>query len=93
MPRIIDNIDQSLLPALRETLNVADRADFCVGCFNLRGWKRLDPCGGRARRGETWRCHPLICVNRQAHQELRKAQLIAPPGRIESHCWSHQWHG
>lgn len=30
MPRIFDNIDQSLVPALRETIEVADRADFCV---------------------------------------------------------------
>jgi hypothetical protein len=42
MLRILDNIEQQLLSALQETLKLANRGNFCVGYFNLRGWKQLD---------------------------------------------------
>ncbi|MDO9028268.1 MAG: hypothetical protein Q7U68_05340 [Candidatus Roizmanbacteria bacterium] len=42
MPRTFGNIEQSLLPALQETLQSSNRADLCIDYFNLRGWKQLD---------------------------------------------------
>ena len=85
MPRIFDNIDQSLLPALRETIQVANRADFCVGYFNLRGWKQLDSYIEKWSGGEGNCCRLLVGMQRLPQDELREAlSLIRHDSEIDN---------
>ena len=73
MPQILDNLtpESTLLPVLQTTLELSDHADFCVGYFNLRGWKNVDsyveqwPEGNQAR--------VLVGMHRLPHDEFREA--------------------
>ena len=71
MPRVIDNIDQQLLPIMRDTLAVSERADFCVGYFNLRGWRTIDDliADWQPEAGQV--CRVLIGMQRPPHDDVR----------------------
>lgn len=60
MPRIFDNIALPLLPALQQTLQAAERADFCVGYFKLRGRRGLADYVDRRPGGESHCCRLLV---------------------------------
>jgi len=82
MPRIFDNIDKTLLPTLRETIDVSHKSDFSVGYFNLRGWKSISDKVGQFSGGEGAQCRLLIGMQTLPREELKQAYQISGDGDL-----------
>ena len=83
MPRIFDNINENLLPALMETVDLCHRGDFCVGYFNLRGWKHLHASIEHWRGGSGHCCRLLVGMQSMPHDQLRQAFSVVPKDTID----------
>lgn len=75
MPRIFDNIDKQLSENLKYTIDNAFKADFCVGYFNLRGWRLIADEIEKFLGGEDNNCRVLIGMHKspstQLYEQLR----------------------
>jgi hypothetical protein len=78
MPRIFDNIDTKILGALRDALTVARKGDFCVGYFNLRGWKSLDDLIDKWPKDDPSPCRLLVGMQRVPRELIQAAFGLEP---------------
>jgi superfamily II DNA or RNA helicase len=85
VPRIFDNIDLPLHPALTDTLKISHRADFCVGYFNLRGWKLVDQFVEAWPGGDGDCCRLIVGMSTLPQEELREAfSLVSAPDGLDA---------
>jgi superfamily II DNA or RNA helicase len=85
VPRIFDNIDQHLLTALCETIDLSYRGDFCVGYLNLRGWSTLAPCIEQWAGGEGHACRVLVGMQDSPEEEVRaEARIVSGEGELDN---------
>lgn len=80
MPQIFDNIENHLAEGLNYTLDVSHKADFCVGYFNLRGWKQVASHIEKWNGGDENCCRLLVGMQK-------------PPQEIIREYFSHTEHG
>ncbi len=83
MPRIFDNIEEYLTQALQDSLQLSHRSDFCVGYFNLRGWKEIDVQIEKFPGNDGKQCRLLVGMPVSPEQELKRLFITTQEKRID----------
>ena len=90
MPKIFDNIENEFSVGLSEHLRAASRVDYCVGYFNLRGWKMVCDNISNLRgavvnengKDVVRHCRLLIGMTRAPKEELKEEFADVDPEEL-----------
>lgn len=77
MPRMFDNMDLTLVSALRDNPPAARRVDCSVGYFNLRGWRLIDRLIEELPGSEGSCCRLIVGMQRSPQEKLRRALSLS----------------
>ncbi len=71
-------------------MGVAYRADFCVGYFNLRGWRAIDEGVNAWAGGDNANCRLLVGMHQHPREHLRKAYGIGDEDTLLDNSTANQ---
>jgi len=83
VPKVIDNIELRLVDELRAMLAESYAADFCVGYFHLRGWRKLDSLIEQFEGGDGGCARVLVGMMRTPEEELRASLSLEPAKPVD----------
>jgi hypothetical protein len=72
MPKIYDNIEINLVEGLTHSIKTSYKSDFCVGYFNLRGWRKLTEFFEDYKGSDDNCCRLLIGMQKPSADLLRE---------------------
>ncbi len=83
MPTIYDNIEEILADELKQTLTESTRSDFCVGYFNLRGWKTVSDIITTYNGDDDNCCRLIVGMQRPSQDLLRQVLVNQKQGLVD----------
>lgn len=93
MPTIYDNIEKDLLEGLKDALAVSQRGDFCVGYFNLRGWRLLaDGVSKIKRQPDKPACRLIVGMHHGGGDDVKRIYSGNNADTTNKRVWQQKRH-